>query len=216
MHNLPTFTAIVPNIGTHSIEVGDDLNVVEYDEQHKSLNASRDCEDEVNEGWPIERPKAQISTCWGRWFIHWRYPICWVHEGNMSFDHRHIQNQSLHSSFDMNSIVFLIWFKFLTLLMSSSTITPFTCTYILKYFDVKNKLEIRSSSFGFSLCWCVLDFKFEINFQAHICYVRNGCSRVWTNMMYSGWLWTYSWARVVFWSSRGMVPYIGPGPFFWK
>ena len=61
----------------------------------------------------------------------------------MPFDHRHIQNQSLHSSFDMNSIVFLIWFKFLTLLMSSSTITPFTCTYILKYFSHHQHLMLK-------------------------------------------------------------------------
>lgn len=66
MLNLPTFTSTIPNIGINRIEVGDDLNVEENDEQDKSLDASGDCEDEVNEGWPIECQKAQISTCWGR------------------------------------------------------------------------------------------------------------------------------------------------------
>lgn len=50
MLNLPTFTSTIPNIGIDPIKVGDDLNIEENDEQDKSLDALRDCEDEVNEG----------------------------------------------------------------------------------------------------------------------------------------------------------------------
>jgi hypothetical protein len=66
MLTLPTFTSTIPNIGTNPIEVDDDLNVEENNEQDKSLDASRDCEDDMNEGWPNERQHAPISTCWGR------------------------------------------------------------------------------------------------------------------------------------------------------